>query len=47
MNIFLNENWRELFNEMQSAFEQALSSAFVGIIQQFLNQVPLNQIFNH
>ncbi|XP_015367028.1 PREDICTED: protein takeout-like [Diuraphis noxia] len=47
MNIFLNENWRELFDEMQSAFEQALSSAFIGIIQQFLNQVPLNQIFNH
>lgn len=47
MNIFLNENWRELYDEMQSAFEQALSSAFIGIIQQFLNQVPLNQIFNH
>ncbi|XP_060835524.1 protein takeout-like [Rhopalosiphum padi] len=46
MNIFLNENWQELFDEMQSAFEQALSSAFIGIIQKFFNQVPLKQIFN-
>jgi len=46
MNNFLNENWRELFDEMQSGFEQALSSTFMKIIQQFLNQVPLKQIFN-
>ncbi|XP_060873554.1 protein takeout-like isoform X2 [Metopolophium dirhodum] len=46
MNNFLNENWRELFDEMQSGFEQALSFTFMGIIQQFLNQVPLKQIFN-
>jgi len=46
MNFFLNENWRELFDEMQPAFEQGLSSAFIGIIQHFFNQVPLKQIFN-
>lgn len=46
MNIFLDENWRELFNEMQSSFEQALSAAFLGIVQKFFNQVPLNQIFS-
>jgi len=46
MNIFLDENWRELFDEMQSSFEQALSAAFLGIVQKFFNQVPLNQIFS-
>lgn len=45
MNAFLNENWEELFNEMQPTFENALSSAFVSIGQQFFNRIPLNQIF--
>lgn len=46
MNIFLNENWRELFDEIQSSFERALSLAFLEIIQKFFNQVPLKQIFS-
>lgn len=45
MNIFLNENWRDLLDEMQSSFEQALGFAFSGMIQQFLYHVPLNKMF--
>lgn len=45
MNVFINENWQELLNEMQPAFEEALSAAFVNIGQQFFKRVPFNQIF--
>lgn len=45
MNVFLNENWMELSNEMQPAFEEALSTAFVSIAQQFFDRIPINQIF--
>lgn len=45
MNMFLNENWRILLDELQSSFEQALSFAFMGITQQFFNTIPLNNLF--
>lgn len=45
MNLFLNENWMELLNDMQPAFEKALSVAFISIAQEFFNRIPLNQIF--
>lgn len=44
MNVFLNENWRELINELQPAIEDVFAVAFQGIIQQFLNRIPANQI---
>lgn len=45
MNLFLNENWEELLNEMQPPFEEALRSGFISIGQQFFNRIPYNQIF--
>uniref|UniRef100_A0A2S2PW13 Protein takeout n=1 Tax=Sipha flava TaxID=143950 RepID=A0A2S2PW13_9HEMI len=45
MNLFLNENWREVLNEMQPAIEEVFGMAFKGIGHQFLNRIPLNQIF--
>lgn len=44
MNVFLNENWREVFNELQPAIEEVFGSAFTGIGQQFLNRIPINQM---
>jgi len=44
MNVFLNENWKELLDEMQPTFESALGTAFVAIIQQFFNKIPINKI---
>jgi hypothetical protein len=35
----------ELLNEMQPAFEEALSATFVSITQKFFDTIPLNQIF--
>lgn len=45
MNLFLNENWTVLLNEMQPTFEEALRAALVAIAQQFFNRIPLNDIF--
>lgn len=45
MNVFLNENWEELLNDMKPAFENALGSAFIGIAQAFFKRVPLNEMF--
>jgi hypothetical protein len=44
MNVFLNENWREVIIELQPAIEEVFGSAFKGIGQQFLNRIPFNQI---
>ncbi|VVC25556.1 Haemolymph juvenile hormone binding [Cinara cedri] len=45
MNLFLNENWTDLLNEMQPTFEEALRAALIAIAQQFFNRIPLNDIF--
>lgn len=45
MNTFLNRYERALLDEMQLSFENALSYAFISIIQPFFNRVPLNTIF--
>lgn len=45
MNIFLNENWREILGEIQPAIEEVFGRLFTNIGQQFLNHVPENQIF--
>lgn len=45
MNVFLNENWHELFTELKPVIEEAFGAAFKETGQQFLKRVPLNQIF--
>lgn len=44
MNVFLNENWRELLKELQPAFEEVLSVAFGEIGKQFVDRIPENEI---
>lgn len=44
MNVFLNENWREVFTDLQPAIEKIFGIAFRGICQQFLNRIPVNKI---
>lgn len=45
MNVFLNENWREVLLELQPAIEDVFAVAFKSIGQQFLNRVPRNVMF--
>jgi len=44
MNVFLNENWRELLIELQPAIEEVFGTAFKEIGQNFLNRIPENQV---
>jgi len=44
MNVFLNENWRELLIELKPAIEEVFGTAFKEIGQQFFNRIPLDQI---
>lgn len=46
MNVFLNENWRELITELQPAIEEVFGIAFTEIGQQFLKRIPLNQLLS-
>ncbi|XP_060873611.1 protein takeout-like [Metopolophium dirhodum] len=45
MNVFLNENWKDILAELQINFENALAAAFSGVAQQFFSRVPYNQVF--
>ncbi|VVC42951.1 Haemolymph juvenile hormone binding [Cinara cedri] len=45
MNVFLNENWRDILKELQPSVEQVLSMAFKEISQHFFNSIPENEIF--
>lgn len=45
MNVFLNENWKDILAELQTNFENALAAAFSGVAQQFFTRVPYNQVF--
>lgn len=45
MNVFLNENWREVFTELEPAIDAAISAVITEIAQQFLKRVPLDQLF--
>lgn len=44
MSVFLNENWREVLNELQPAIEEVFGTAFKEITQNFLNRIPENQV---
>jgi len=44
MNVFLNENWRELLNELQPAIEEVFGKAFGQIAQSFLSRIPVSQV---
>lgn len=46
MNMFMNENWRDILKEVQPAFETALGMAFRSVAYQFFHKVPYNKIFN-
>ncbi|VVC25722.1 Haemolymph juvenile hormone binding [Cinara cedri] len=44
MNVFLNENWRDILYELQPAFEEVLAVAFGEVGKQFLKRIPENEI---
>lgn len=44
MNIFLNENWRDLLNELQPSIEEVFSVVIKDVAHQFLSRIPLKQL---
>ncbi|XP_025200179.1 protein takeout-like [Melanaphis sacchari] len=46
MNMFMNQNWRDILKDLQPAFESALGMAFQSITRQFFHKIPYSKIFN-
>ncbi|GLG99483.1 Protein takeout [Gryllus bimaculatus] len=45
MNNFLNENWSEIYRELNPAFEQTLGAIFLQITARFFQKVPFDKVF--
>lgn len=45
MNLFLNENWRDILTELKPAINLALEELFKGIINRIFSRIPYNDIF--
>lgn len=45
MNLFVNENWREILKELQPAVEEVLGVAFGEVAQQFLKRIPYKDLY--
>jgi len=45
MNLFLNENWREILKEVGPAITDAISTVFVTILGRISELVPYEYVF--
>lgn len=45
MNNFLNENWRDIFNELKPAITFAVEEILKGIINRIFLKIPYTDIF--
>ncbi|KAK6633714.1 hypothetical protein RUM44_004321 [Polyplax serrata] len=45
INLFLNENWQEIFKELYPVIQEALGSAFKAIASRIFSKVPYDDIF--
>jgi len=45
LNVFLNENWELLFEELKPSFEDALGQIFKDITHRVFSKLPLHKIF--
>lgn len=43
MNLFLNENWREIFNEVRASLTKAYGEVFRTIINSVFSKFPYNK----
>lgn len=44
-NLFLNQNWEDIFNELKKAIENAFGSVYRDYTKQILESLPFNEIF--
>uniref|UniRef100_A0A6M2DWZ1 Putative hemolymph juvenile hormone binding protein n=1 Tax=Xenopsylla cheopis TaxID=163159 RepID=A0A6M2DWZ1_XENCH len=45
LNNFINENWPEIFKEVQPALEDSLAQIFLEITNRVFNKVPTEEVF--
>lgn len=45
MNLFLNENWRELLNELGPGLAEATGEVVKLVVQGIANHVPVDDMF--
>lgn len=45
MNLFLNENWQDILNELKPSVKFAIEELFKGIINRIFLRIPYNDIF--
>lgn len=45
MNLFLNDNWREIFDELRVSVEGAFANIFKNLVNQVFNNLPYNVLF--
>jgi len=45
MNNVLNENWKEVFNDVKSGYKDAIGAIFIDIGNRIFKKVPLEEIF--
>lgn len=45
MNKFLNQNWKEIFQELKPSIDKTFADIIEQILNNVLNNVPLNELF--
>lgn len=45
INKVLNDNWKEIYDELVPSYEAAIGSWLTSIANRFFSRVPLNEIF--
>lgn len=45
MNTFLNTNWKEIFQELKPAIDETFAGIIEQILNNVLNNVPLDELF--
>jgi len=47
MNLFLNDNWQEIFNELRVSVEGAFANIFKNLVNQVFMTLPYKELFIH
>lgn len=45
MNLVLNDNWKQIFEDTRIPFQKSLSEAFRNVADKVLQGVPYDEIF--
>lgn len=46
-NLFLNENWQEIFNELKRSIFDAFGLIMQNIINSVFRKIPYNELFSN